>query len=121
MWVWGSVCAGLHSLFLLCLQVCGIFLLMLSGMHPCLWWGMHEHPHARMFFIVSYYLAAAACAVAGVAATNKTARAVPLLVLLLVRLGAIVVRWAWDLGCQAAVMQYLAMEVGSCGRLPALA
>lgn len=85
---------------------------MLSGMHPCLWWGMHEHPHARMFFIVSYYLAAAACATAGVAATNKTARAVPLLVLLLVRLGAILVRWAWDLGCQAAVMQYLAMEVG---------
>ena len=47
-------------------QVCGIFLMFLSGVHVVLWWGLRCFPRIRLAYTVTYYSLAALTVVAAV-------------------------------------------------------
>jgi hypothetical protein len=95
----------------MCLQVCGVFLLFLSGAHTLIFWGLYCHPWLRDTFIAAYYLAAAGCVVGALRARTTVQRALPMLALFGVRLACLFTRALLNSGSQEAVTRYLAMEV----------
>lgn len=95
----------------LCSQVCGVFLLFISGAHTLMYWGLYCYPWLRDSFIVAYYLAAAGCVLGGLRAKTQLQRALPMLALFGVRFACLAARVALNSGSQAACMHYAAMEV----------
>lgn len=95
-------------------QVCGILLVLCGGGHMVLWWGLACFPTTRFAFALAY----AACGVFSVAATlharSALQRGLPLLGLLLLRLGVYAARVVLEGGSGAvvgtAMQHYLAME-----------
>ena len=55
----------------LCFQVCGVFLLFISGAHTLMYWGLYCYPWLRNSFIAAYYLAAAGCVLGGLRAKTQ--------------------------------------------------
>jgi len=53
------------------LQVCGVFLLFISGAHTLMYWGLYCYPWLRNSFIAAYYLAAAGCVLGGLRAKTQ--------------------------------------------------
>eukprot|EP00884_Botryococcus_braunii_P010567 jgi/Botrbrau1/19511/Bobra.0035s0011.1 len=94
----------------LMLDVCGVFALLLSGTHTLLFWGLFCHPFLRTSFIVGYYGAAAGCVVAGLRARSHLQRALPMLLLVLVRAGAMLARLLLVSGSPQANWHYFYME-----------
>ena len=92
-------------------QVCGVFVLLLAGAYPLLWWGFACAPGFRQGFLAAYYAAATACVVAGLTARSSTERALPMLALVGIRIAAIATRIAVEPGPHTAVWHYAAMEV----------
>lgn len=92
-------------------QVCGVFALLLSGVHTWMYWGLYCYPWLRSSFIAAYYLAAAGCVVAGLRARTQIQRAAPMLALLGVRLGSLLTRTVLNSGSQDAVWHYAVTEV----------
>ncbi|CAL8463477.1 g3011 [Coccomyxa elongata] len=95
----------------LLMDVCGVFALLLSGVHTWMYWGLYCHPWLRSSFIAAYYIAAAGCVVAGLRACTQMQRAAPMLALLGVRLGSLVTRTILNSGSQDAVWHYAVTEV----------
>ena len=94
-------------------QVCGVFALLLSGVHTWLYWGLYCYPWLRSSFIAAYYLSAAGCVVAGLRASTQIQRAAPMLALFGVRVASLVVRAALNSGSQDAVWHFALTEVRS--------
>ncbi len=94
-------------------QVCGVFALLLSGVHTWMYWGLYCYPWLRSSFIAAYYIAAAGCVVAGLRACTQMQRAAPMLALLGVRVGSLVARTILNSGSQDAVWHYAVTEVRS--------
>lgn len=53
------------------MQVCGVFLVLLSGVHTYMFWGLFCYPWLRRAFITAYYLSAAGCVAAGLRARTQ--------------------------------------------------
>ena len=64
---------------LFCSQVCGVFLLFISGAHTLMYLGLYCPPWLRDSFIAAYYLAAAGCVLGGLRARTPMQRALPML------------------------------------------
>ena len=92
-------------------QVCGVFLLFISGAHTLMYWGLYCHPWLRDGFIAAYYLAAAGCVLGGLRARTQLQRALPMLALFGVRFACLAARVVLNSGSQGACMHYAAMEV----------
>ena len=95
-------------------QVLGIFLVMVASMHRSLLWGFPCHPRLAAGFTAAYYATALAAVLSAAAASTAVRRGLPMLGLLLVRLGALGTRLALASGSQRAVWHYVAMEVRGC-------
>lgn len=93
--------------------MCGVFALLLSGVHTWLYWGLYCYPWLRSIFIAAYYLSAAGCVVAGLRASTQIQRAAPMLALFGVRVASLVVRAALNSGSQVAVWHFALTEVRS--------
>mmetsp|Transcript_18221 Transcript_18221/g.54829 ORF Transcript_18221/g.54829 Transcript_18221/m.54829 type:complete len:345 (-) Transcript_18221:1785-2819(-) len=93
------------------LDVCGIFVLFLGGVHVVLWWGMRCWPTTRALYTGLYYAVAAGAVVAATQARSVVWRALPMLVLFLVRVGVTVMRAVLGAGSPLATKYYAAMEV----------
>ncbi|KAL4451534.1 hypothetical protein ABPG75_007196 [Micractinium tetrahymenae] len=96
----------------LCLDVCGVLLVLVGGGHMVLWWGLYCHPTARLTLTLLYYGAGALCVRAALTASSAAGRGLPMLVLLLVRLSAFLVRGLLEPPSQA-LLHYAAMEAFS--------
>ena len=79
-------------------QVCGILLVMCGGGHMVLWWGLACFPATRAAFIAAYVACGAASVWAALRARSARARALPMLGLLLVRLGVYAARAVLERG-----------------------
>ena len=100
-----------HQGVLLSSQVCGVFLLFISGAHTLMYWGLYCYPRLRDSFIAAYYLAAVGCVLGGLRARTQLQRALPMLALFGVRFVCLAARVALNSGSQSACMHYAAMEV----------
>ena len=92
-------------------QVCGVFLLFISGTHTLMYWGLYCYPWLRDGFIVAYYLAALGCVLGGLRAKTQMQRALPMLALFGVRFLCLGTRMVLNSGSQSACIHYAAMEV----------
>ena len=92
-------------------QVCGVFLLFISGTHTLMYWGLYCYPWLRDGFIVAYYLAALGCVLGGLRAKTQMQRALPMLALFGVRFLCLGARMVLNSGSQSACIHYAAMEV----------
>jgi predicted membrane channel-forming protein YqfA (hemolysin III family) len=93
-------------------QVCGILLVLLGG-GPVLYWGLHCHPVLRTLYLVAYYCAGVACAYAVLTARSAAHRALPMLLLMIIRVSALVVRLAVLRHGHVVLLHYAAMELYS--------
>ena len=92
-------------------QVCGVFALFLSGAHNFIWWGLYCYPVLRVTAVTAYFLTAGACILIGLTAKSNTKRALPMLVLLLLRFCVVLARLALNSGSWWASVHFLWMEV----------
>ena len=92
-------------------QVCGVFLLFISGTHTLMYWGLYCYPWLRDGFIVAYYLAALGCVLGGLRAKTQMQRALPMLALFGVRFLCLGARMVLNSGSQSACIHYATMEV----------
>lgn len=97
--------------------MCGVLLVLVGGGHMVLWWGFHCHPYLRTLFALSYYGVGAGCIMLAVSAKSSIGRAIPMLVLLVMRVASFVVRMLVTMHPTPALWHYFAMEV--CTRLTA--
>ncbi|KAL4428814.1 hypothetical protein ABPG77_005252 [Micractinium sp. CCAP 211/92] len=96
----------------LCLDVCGVLLVLVGGGHMVLWWGLFCLPTARWTLTLLYYGVGALCVRAALTASTALGRGLPMLSLLLVRLSAFVARGLLEPPSQA-LLHYAAMEAFS--------
>lgn len=96
----------------LCLDVCGVLLVLVGGGHMVLWWGLYCHPTARVALTLLYYGVGVLCVRAALTARSALGRGLPMLALLLVRLSAFVARGLLEPPSQA-LLHYAAMEACS--------
>lgn len=95
----------------LAVDVCGIFVLFLSGVQVVAWWGLRCWPTLRAVYVTVYYSLAFVSAVSAVRAKSVVMRALPMLVLFLVRMSLTVLRYTLPAGSPAATRHYFVMEV----------
>ncbi|KAL3130931.1 hypothetical protein ABBQ38_000255 [Trebouxia sp. C0009 RCD-2024] len=92
------------------IDVCGVFALFLSGAHNFIWWGLYCYPRMRTAVLVAYFLTAGACILIGLTAKNNVKRAIPMLVLLLLRFFVVLTRLILNSGSWWASINFLWME-----------
>lgn len=99
------------SSFLTVMQVCGVFALFLSGAHNFIWWGLYCYPRLRVTAVTAYFATAGACVLIGLTAKSNIKRAMPMLVLLLLRFAVVLARVILNSGSWWASIHFLWMEV----------
>ena len=104
--------AGNHHTyhFWLHLDVCGILVVMVGGAHFQMWWGLHCDPVIRAAILAAYYGLWCWAALAVTRADKPSARAVPLLGLLVVRVISLPVRAFLIGGPHTALQHYVVGE-----------
>lgn len=94
-----------------------MLLVLVGSPQPLLWWGLHCHPVLRWAFAATYYAVGLACSYAAVTASSSLRRAVPMLVLLVLRVSGFVTRMLLHQHPAPALWHYFAMEVGEAVRV----
>ena len=92
-------------------QVCGVFILCLSGVRGILWWAFRCHPGIRMGFIVAYYGTSLACIAGGFASKTVLGRAMPMLALFIIRFTLVGARFWLGVGDRLSTWRFLIVEV----------
>ena len=94
-------------------QVCGVFILCLSGVKGVLWWAFRCHPYVRWGFVIAYYSTSAACILAGVMSKTILGRALPMMALFIIRFALVGARFHLNVGDHQASWHFLASEVSA--------
>ncbi|KAK9866877.1 hypothetical protein WJX84_012026 [Apatococcus fuscideae] len=95
----------------LLVDVCGVFILCLSGVKGVLWWAFRCHPYVRWGFVIAYYSTSAACILAGVMSKTILGRALPMMALFIIRFALVGARFHLNVGDHQASWHFLASEV----------
>ncbi|KAK9837798.1 hypothetical protein WJX74_005271 [Apatococcus lobatus] len=93
------------------IDVCGVFILCLSGVKGVLWWAFRCHPGIRWGFIIAYYGTSLACIAGGLLSKTALGRALPMLALFLIRFALVGARFRLGLGDSEATWRFFSVEV----------
>ena len=91
--------------------MCGVFILCLSGVKGVLWWPFRCHPGIRWGFIIAYYGTSLACIVGGMVSKTALGRALPMMVLFLIRFALVGARFQLGVGDSEATWRFFSVEV----------